>query len=179
MKAKLTFAVTLLLVALMGRAQNIGIKGGINISTMKISALGLGVAQKSLVGMHVGPVADFQILHNLYFNTGLLYSLKGFREEFTDPGSTESLNYLVIPINIACKVPVSDHSRVRILAGPYLGYALSGKDKSGGESTDIEFGPDGMKRFDYGIGIGAGVEFGSVVTSLNYEHGLARLIDDN
>jgi hypothetical protein len=41
MKAKLTFAVTLLLAALMGIAQNIGIKGGINISTMKISALGL------------------------------------------------------------------------------------------------------------------------------------------
>jgi len=63
--------------------------------------------------------------------------------------------------------------------GPYLAYALSGKDKSDGETTDITFGDGGMRRFDMGLGIGAGVEFGPMVAGLNYQFGIANVADSS
>ena len=36
-----------------------------------------------------------------------------------------------------------------------------------------------MKRLDMGLGFGAGVELGQIVFSLNYELGLANIIDSS
>ena len=175
MKTKLLFAIALLLIVQMTKAQTFGIKGGVNIANMTISAMGMSVSPSSITGFHIGVVGDFNVQGNLFLNTGLLYSLKG--ASFV--GDKMTLNYLEVPINIAYKFPISTKSKFVVEAGPYLGYALSGKDKSGGVSTNVEFGSGGMKRFDYGIGFGAGVEFGSLIASLNYELGLANLIDSS
>ena len=175
MKTKLFYAIVLLMVTQIANGQTFGIKGGVNIANMTISASGMSVSPSSITGIHLGLVADFKLQESLYFNAGLLYSLKGA----SAAGDKEILNYLVIPLNVACKFPMSSKSKFFIEAGPYLGYALSGKDKSGDETTDITFGSGGMKRLDYGLGFGAGMEFGSIVASLNYELGLANLIDDS
>ena len=178
MKTKLILVIVLALFVRVTDAQTFGIKGGVNIANMTISAMGMGVSQKPLIGIHVGPVMDFQLKGNLCFNTGLLYSMKGFKVDTGGSTGSETLNYLVVPLNLAYKFPIKDKSKFFIQAGPYLGYALSGKDKADGQSTDIVFGSGGMKRFDIGVGFGAGVEFGSVVTSVNYELGLQSLIDE-
>ena len=34
-----------------------------------------------------------------------------------------------------------------------------------------------MKRFDYGLGFGGGVQFGSIVASVNYQLGLANMLE--
>jgi hypothetical protein len=44
------------------------------------------------------------------------------------------------------------------------------------ESLDLFITDGGLKRVDYGVGLGAGVEFGKVVASLNYQLGFANLI---
>lgn len=93
--------------------------------------------------------------------------------------STAKINYLEIPLNFAYKFSISETSNFFVQAGPYLGYALNGKEKSDGETTDIEFGDGGMKRFDFGIGIGAGLELGAIVPSISYQFGLANLSDDS
>ena len=164
-------------------SQTFGIKGGVNFANMSVSASGMGVNLKSITTFHAGPVADFKLQDNLYFNTGLLFSLKGFKVEdatFEDvTGGTLHLNYLEVPLNLAYKFPIKEQTKFLIQAGPYLGYALSGKAKSGGESVSVNFSEDGIKRFDYGLGFGAGVEFGQIVTSINYQVGLANLNDDS
>ena len=135
-----------------------------------------------MTGIHIGPVADFQLQGNLSFNTGLLFSLKGAKSEDSYNGetysSTTNLNYLVVPLNLAYKFPLNEKAKLLIEAGPYLGYALSGKIKDSEGSTDLTFGEEGgPKRFDAGLGFGAGVELGSIVLSINYELGLANIID--
>ena len=91
---------------------------------------------------------------------------------------TETFNYLEIPLNLAYLFPINDKSDFFIQAGPFLGYALSGKEEIGSESESIDFEESMLKRFDYGVGFGAGVQFGSIVASLNYQLGLANLNDD-
>lgn len=167
-----------MLLVKMVNAQTFGIKGGVNFANMTISAMGIGVTPKSLTGVHVGFVGDFELQNSLFFNTGLLYSLKGFKMSASGETLSESLNYLVVPLNLEYKFPLNEKSKFMIQAGPYLGYALSGKNKNNGESSNVRFGGEGgMKRFDYGLGFGAGVEFGALVTSLNYELGLAKIVD--
>ena len=165
------------------KAQVFGVKGGVNFASMTFSASGMDISPKSIVGFHLGPVADFELQESLYFNTGILYSLKGYKVKMDFLGEsiegTAKINYLEIPLNFAYKFSISETSNFFVQAGPYLGYALSGKEKSDGETTDIEFGDGGMKRFDFGIGIGAGLELGPITPSLSYQFGLANLSDDS
>lgn len=179
MKSKLIFLLLFALLVQTSKAQVFGVKGGINFANMTFSTSGMDISPKSIVGFHVGPVADFELHESLYFNTGLLYSLKGFKLEFEGEGVTEQLNYLEIPLNIAYKFSTSETTNFFIQAGPYLGYALSGKNKMDGETVDVEFGDGQMKRFDLGLGIGLGLELGPIVPSVSYQFGLANLSDDS
>jgi len=183
MKAKLIFFLVFVMFAQIANAQVFGIKGGINIANMSFSSSGISMTPKSIIGFHVGPVAEFELKDNLSFNTGILYSLKGFKFKMSYMGvsseSTEKINYLEVPLNIAYKYSLDDNYKIFGQVGPYLGYALNGKDKTDGETTDIEFGDGGMKRFDLGLGIGAGVEFGPMVAGLGYQFGLANLADSS
>ncbi len=159
-------------------SQTFGIKGGLNIANLTYSGDGTTASVKSIMGIQVGPVADFKLQENLSFNTGLLFSIKGAKTEGTD-GITETLDYLVVPLNLAYKFPINNDAKFFLQAGPYIGYALSGKDKYSDGTDDIKFGEKGgMKRGDFGIGFGAGLEFGAIVASLNYELGLSNMLDD-
>lgn len=165
------------------QAQTWGIKGGVNFASMRFSAGGLDFSPESVTGIHIGIIGEFNLQESLYFNTGLLYSLKGYKIEGSlfDLEETDeeklTVNYLEIPMNLAYKFPIKDNSSFFIQAGPYLGYALSGKSKSEGLSEELDFGDQGMRRFDFGLGFGAGVGFGALVTSLHYQLGLANLFD--
>ena len=182
MKTKIFFVIAFTLFVQIVTAQTFGIKGGVNFANVTFSGDGMNFSPKSITSFHVGPVADFVMHESLHFNTGLLFSVKGFKmvmdffETTTDV--TEKVNYLEIPLNLAYKFSVGETSNFFVQAGPYLGYALNGKAKGGGETSDVEFGSGKMKRLDFGVGFGAGLEFGSIVTSLNYQLGLANLVDD-
>jgi hypothetical protein len=160
-------------------AQTFGIKGGVNFANLSMSSGGMSVSPKSITGFHIGPVAEFQLKESLFFNTGLLYSLKGAKiegDEFS-PNEQIKINYLEIPLNLAYKFPLKEKSDFFIQAGPYLAYGLSGTDEYGEESIDLFSEEGGAKRFDYGLGFGGGVQFGSIVASVNYQLGLANLIE--
>lgn len=183
MKTKLFYVIIFALFVQIANAQTFGVKGGVNFANVSFSGSGMDVSPKSITGFHIGAVADFQLKESLHFNTGLLYSGKGFKMDYSDGETsvsmTESFNYLDIPLNLAYLFPINDKYDVFIQAGPYLAYALSGKDKVGSETSNIDFKENGMKRFDYGLGIGGGVQFGAIVASLNYQLGLANLNDDS
>jgi hypothetical protein len=84
---------------------------------------------------------------------------------------------LEVPLNLAYKFPINESAKFFIQGGPYLGYAVSGKFKGSDYSESIKF-KDDLKRFDLGLGFGAGVEFGSIVASLNYEFSMTNIAAD-
>ena len=180
---KLLIFVSIVTMSVNGYSQTFGIKGGLNLANMAVSTSGVGVTLQSITAFHVGLVGDVKLQDKLYFNTGLLFSLKGFKIKGSGLGGVSSgslnLNYLEIPLNLAYKFPINEKSKFLVQAGPYLGYAMSGKEKSGGESSSVNFNDAGIKRMDYGLGFGAGVEFGQIVASINYQLGIANLNDDS
>lgn len=94
--------------------------------------------------------------------------------------------YLQIPVHYAYKIDVSPGTRVVLHAGPYAAYGVGGKSKLSGSVGDIGaeyeedvFGDDGFKRFDAGLGLGVGAEFGPLLFDIGWDMGLVNIVDSD
>ncbi|MCX6272369.1 MAG: porin family protein [Bacteroidetes bacterium] len=100
-----------------------------------------------------------------------------------------NINYLEIPVNGLYKFGAGP-AIIFIQAGPYLGYALSAKLKADEkifqnedgtltDKYDLKIGTDkekdDLKPLDFGINVGAGVEFKGITFGLQYGLGLANI----
>lgn len=182
MKTKIICVFVFSLLVQIANAQTFGIKGGINFSNVTVKMGGASMSPKSLTGYHIGVVADYDLKQNLYFNTGLLYSLKGYSAVVSGPSDgpitlKEKLNYLEVPLNLAYKFPIKENKKFFLQAGPYLAYGIGVREMYGSVSTNSSFSDSGVKSFDYGLGLGGGLECGALVASINYQLGLADMND--
>ena len=179
-------------------SQIFGVRGGLNLSNMLMKDKDYDFSEdfKIKPGFMIGPTADFSISSVLSIETGLLLSTKGYKHSYKGTyykgGSYESntklnLLYLDIPIIMKGNYSISEQTYLFLAAGPYIGIGLTGKIKSesisNGEketdSRDMEWGSDKendfLKRLDYGLNFGAGVEFNSIQIALSYGLGLANI----
>lgn len=97
-----------------------------------------------------------------------------------------NIYYLDIPLTAKAIFDVGG-SKIYGTFGPYIGMGLSGKIKSeytGNYETetdeeDINFGSDkdedDLKRLDYGLTAGVGIELKSIQIGINYNLGLANI----
>ncbi len=184
MKTKLIFAIVFIVLAQFANAQTFGIKGGLNLSNMTFTENGAGYSPAMLTGIQLGPVADFKLTGNLYLNTGILYSLKGFNLKSVNDAQLldasffngkSKLSYFELPVNLAYKIPVNPKYKLFIQAGPYVGLSLGGTIKKPGIPLQDVYQYHNLNSYDYGVGAGAGIEMGPIVASLNYELGLLNL----
>ena len=98
--------------------------------------------------------------------------------------------YLQIPVHAAFKVDVTPGTKIVFHAGPYAAYGVAGKVKLSGNLggysgktdynvfEDVEDGEgqgNGLKRFDAGLGLGVGAEFGRILVDLGWDMGLVNI----
>lgn len=153
-----------------------GVKAGLNLASQKFSGFGINITGDNLVGFNVGGVVDIPVASSFYFQPGVSYSLKGTKSTFLDETVKTTLNYVDVPLNLMYKVKASKVAVV-ILAGPNIGFGISGKSISDTDSEDVKFGSDEdqVKRLDFGLNFGAGVEFGKFQVTAQYGLGLSNL----
>ncbi|WP_029903036.1 porin family protein [Prevotella sp. 10(H)] len=151
----------------------IGIKGGINLSDFGGDIKDM----KSAIKYQAGITFDIALTENVYVLTGLEFVTKGAKHK-PKKGAQTRYNpiYLQIPVHAAYKFDVASDVKLVINAGPYAAYGLGGKMKTDGEKVNI-FGDNRFKRFDFGIGGGAGVEVGKIAFNLGYDFGLLNIND--
>jgi hypothetical protein len=145
-------------------------------------------------GFHIGATAEFPLAGMISFETGLLLSTKGFKigEEETFFGETiktemkMNLLYLDVPLTAKAKFDLGG-AKIYGVFGPYAGMGLTGKIKVEAtfdgetvtEEEDIQWGSDedesDLKRLDFGLIMGAGVEINSIQIGLTYGLGLANI----
>lgn len=164
---------------------------GMNSSNFSITGF------DSKVGFHAGVKAEVglpQFSDGLYLDMGALLTLKGAK---VDGGSAATIKfnpyYLEIPVHLGYKYAVNENFAIFGNAGPHVAIGLFGKakikgdliddiiDEYGGDdnSTNV-FGDDAMKRFDFGLGLKAGVEFNQKFQiSIGYDWGLIENIKDS
>lgn len=173
------------------------LEGGLNLSNSSWNAGSLD--KKARFGFLVGMMVEYGITDAFYVQSGLSYTRKGakvegFREEGNGDRNREiTINqmYLQIPIYAAYKIEVVPGTKIVFNAGPYFAQGIAGTSKVPGKVTfwnehyiaSGEFstfgGHNSLKRFDFGLGGGAGIEFASVVVTLRYELGLTDIGKDD
>jgi hypothetical protein len=74
---------------------------------------------KTKTGFHAGVTAAFSLGDKFGIEPGVLFSVKGFAEEFSSANIKYTINYVEVPINAVYKIDVG-RPKVLIFAGPYL-----------------------------------------------------------
>ncbi len=170
-------------------AQEYGIKAGLNLANVYSAANGNddGVNYKSNAGFNLGLTAEYPFTKLISFETGLIFSSKGFSSSIggvlSNFSSKTRLYYLNIPLTAKAAYKIGG---IKVFGniGPYVGYGLSGKISSNAnilgvsvlDESEVEWGEEGdFERLDYGLTFGAGVEFGKFSVGASYELGLANI----
>ncbi len=177
-------------------AQDFGIKAGLNLSNVLVKDDNHSYSEdfKMNPGFHVGLTAEFPFTDIFSFEGALLVSTKGFKvsEEDSFFGQTikyeakQNLFYIDVPLTGKATFDF-DGIKVYGAFGPYIGLGLVGKskakvtiaDETETEEEDIKWGSDkyesDVKRLDFGLTIGAGVEINAIQVGLTYNLGLANI----
>jgi hypothetical protein len=132
-----------------------GVKAGANFSEFntKEQTLNKGSAWQ------VGLASQFKIpLIGLGIQPELLYSVNKNKE------GNNSIEYFTVPVNLRWQILPIPVIKPVILAGPYFGYAVNFK----GLNSDIS-------RFDWGIGLGGGIEIWKLQLEGRYNWGLKNI----
>jgi len=193
---KITIFTLLFMLATTSFAQQFGIKAGLNLSNQLIKNYEKSFSDENKLkpGFHAGLVAQFPISGIFSFEPGLMLSTKGYKQYVDDAEISElrnlkhklTLYYLELPINLRADFGSGD-IKFYALFGPYAGLGLAGKMKTtynfhGNDEkseSDIKWGTnaeeDDLKRFDFGLNAGAGVNLGTVDIGAGYTLGLANI----
>lgn len=191
-KILLFFALVAMSVVSINAQDNLkwGVMAGMNVSKYTITGF------DSRIGFHAGVKAELglsQEASGAYMDFAALLTLKGAK---IDGGSIASIKfnpyYLEVPVHVGYKYAVNDDFALFGSVGPYIAVGLFGKAKAkvdgdlvdlgefGGNSASEDiFGDDGLKRFDFGLGLKAGVEFSKKYqVAISYDFGLVEVAKD-
>ncbi len=166
-----------------------GVRAGLNFNYLNADE-GETDAQ---VGLRLGVVADIPIFESLYFEPGLYFSTRPSKSSVSEDGykyeEKYTPSYLELPLLLQYRYNFTDDWGVRVNFGPYFAYGLGGKCKESwsGESDSYKlfkkYKEDGdtytpMKRFDFGLVLGAEAAYRQFTFGINAQFGLANINKD-
>lgn len=169
--------------------QTYGVKAGLNLANMSFKEnSGSSIDNKMILGFHIGATAEFPIQDMYSFETGLLLTSKGTKVSSTYSGvkyeTTFKPIYLEVPLTAKGNFEVSG-KKVYGIFGPYLGVGIGGKIKTEGSSSNsesIKWGSGSsntLKRLDYGLTIGGGIDIETIQVGISYGLGLANIASES
>jgi len=174
-----------------------GIKGGLKIGASMAKLHGddvedftdlLGEAQKSRIGFCAGGFITFNITGMFAIQPEVLYTMKGSKYEEEILGETLKLwiklDYLEIPVLVKIMAPSPGGVNPYLFAGPVFALKLSSKMKAEYAGASEEVDIEDIKSTDFGLVIGAGVDFGfgasgmgKMTLDVRYSLGLSSISD--
>lgn len=178
----------------------LGVKAGVNISNLSgYTSQDLINDVKGANSYQFGILAKVKLGNFFSLQPEVLLSMKG--AELTNDQSNAALNllsdamdrdipnslhlkttYLEVPLNIQAGVGLGSLARVYGQVSPYLSYLIS-DDVDGAEDFYAAYknfmsergdGAQPLNSFDYGIGLGAGVEVLFLQLAVKYDFGLSE-----
>jgi hypothetical protein len=149
---------------------SLGIRAGFNLASLSISddreessgsysysrTSNITTLTGNLIGFHAGAVIDIALLEFLYFQPGVMFSLKGGSmenesKEVRNGNSRSSKStttiapyYIDLPINFSLKGNLANDLALRAHIGPYIGFGLFGEME--GKSTNSEYPEDNSSQ---------------------------------
>lgn len=162
-----------------------GIKAGGNFSNLYTSDNNEGFNSnqyKGKFGYHFGSVLEYSLSNRLSIQPELLYLNHGAKlknkNSFLMKDGHFTLNTLLLPVNLKASFEIG-YPKLFVYAGPYIGYNMYGKIKGKIDGVSVEqelFSKDSnMKRWDFGAGIGVGIEMNKFTLSLGNQYSMQNI----
>lgn len=153
----------------------VGLMGGFTSSSIK------NMDSKSVSLYHVGLTAEIPLLGGFAIQPGLLYQVKGMSaDKFNSSSISESLGsfetkvgYLEVPVQVQWGLDLLAF-RPYVLAEPFVGFRLGQSTK--GEAAD-KLKDNNLKKVEYGLGVGAGVDVWRLQLSVKYFWNFGKIYD--
>jgi len=185
MKKSILIAIVLCLATTISAQIRFGVKAGGNFSTLYVSGDRSGINAEQYNGRfsyHFGAMMEYNFTDMFSIQPELMYLNHGAglkkENSFSMKDGHITLNSLQLPVNAKVTFNLGNN-RVFIYGGPYLSYHIYGKarGKIDGQSQDVELFSNGtgIRRWDYGVGLGAGIEIKKFTISLGNQVGLADI----
>ncbi len=191
MKASKTFLLTLIicLIGIQVYGQFAYFRGGLNLSNMlsRNDEETFSEDFKMNPGFHVGTGLDYPLTDMVSVESGLFVNTKGYRIKKEDSGAKVNgklnLYYLDLPVSVKGNFSLDENAKAFLAAGPYIGLGIIGRTRftieyqgeTNTEKENVEWGDDGIKRLDYGLTVGTGMEVENIYFGVSYDYGLANL----
>ncbi|MCD7971684.1 MAG: PorT family protein [Candidatus Azobacteroides sp.] len=163
---------------------NIGIKGGLNVSSIDEYHTPDGNLHNldSRVSFHAGLLFQYMFNNSFGLESGLYYSMLGGKEEKDADNirytTTANPSYLQLPLLAIYKFEIQDGFYLYPSGGVYFGYGLGGKIRTKSSfagTTKEDFFHHNIRRFDVGVSIGVNAEYQNFILSLGLDQGLLRM----
>jgi len=185
MKKLVLISIALCFVTVMNAQIRFGVKAGGNFSNLYVSGDKSGInadQYKGRFSYHFGGMMEYSFSKIFSIQPELLYLNHGANmksdNSFGMKDGHITLNSLQLPVNLKATFDLGKN-KVFIYGGPYLSYHMYGKStgKIDGKSVDQKLftKESDMKRWDYGIGIGAGMEINKFVIAVGNQRGLCDI----
>lgn len=135
-----------------------GVRAGLDIAKLRAK----DDDSKSRTSFLAGVSADFNLVKSFSINSGLFYTGKGAKDFSAD--------FIELPIYASYRLNFAEESQLQINVGPYLDFGVTG---------DAFKDDADCKRFQMGLGLGAGYTFHKIYLGLQYQWGLTEVVKDS
>ena len=151
-----------------------GIKGGVNIATLKFDDDEDDPDLKSLIGAVAGIFLGTQFNDNIGLRGEALFSQKGAKNAEAGEDAKNKLTYIDVPVLLTLGPSSSSDTRFNVFTGPQFSFNTKAKyeDQFGEEDIDDE-----VKSTDFGWVVGAGLEKGRLTADARYTIGLSNIAE--
>lgn len=162
-----------------------GVKAGLNMSNLTVEGNNDNTMK---FGLNAGLLGKFYITERFALQPELLYSSKGFENDFDDEIFTDgevnyNFNYIDVPIKLVFYLAEDFSFQI----GPYIGYLINANvDVDNAELLDFfevdskdELDRDRFNALDFGITGGLGFELDPLILGFNYNLGLTQVAKEN
>lgn len=198
---KMTAVLMVSIMAIGAKAQ-VYVQGGVNLANITKTNSGGTDKNNLLTTFNVGVMSRFGLSTTFDLESGILFTGRGSKAEryFGNDYVKSKFNplYLEVPLNAIVKIPLDIKAKSSIFfnAGPYIAVGVAGKSTQDNQfagvqsssSSNIKFSNDNpftsqqddanynkLKRFDYGLNFGGGIDFGKFLLKANYGLGLSKI----
>lgn len=180
------------------------IQGGVNLANISKTESGTTEKNNMLTTFNAGLLGRFNLSTAFDLETGVLVDGRGAKAETYFTNSTDDnyvkakFNplYIEVPFNLILRVPLDNKMNIFFNAGPYAAMGIAGKSKletkvfgaSSHSESNIKFSNDDpftseqddaaydkIKRFDFGLNIGGGLDLGKILLKANYGMGFTKI----
>lgn len=150
-----------------------GITGGMNFNSAKIK----DVKMNAQAGWNAGVTYNLDLPFGFSLQPALVYSQKGALVGNDNVNVTQTVGSLNLPVSVQWG-PDLLVARPFIDVTPYVGYSLVNKVK--GDVLGLSAEEKGKNAFDYGLGVGAGLDVWKlqVIVRYNWNFGVLGSLND-